>query len=69
MLAGITAAAAGLLIAVTAKMAAPIFLKRWNSGPVIALLAFLGVAIVQWPLPLVFAVLAPISIALAWFKR
>lgn len=69
MLAGITAAAAGLLIAVTAKMAAPIFLKRWNSAPVIALLAFLGVAIVQWPLPLVFAVLAPISIAFAWFKR
>ena len=68
ILKGITAAAAGLLIAVVAKMALPVFLKRWNSAPVIALLAFLGVAM-QFPLPLVFGILAPISIALAWFKR
>jgi chromate transporter len=68
ILKGITAAAAGLLIAVVAKMALPLFLKRWNSAPVIALLAFLGVAM-QFPLPMVFAVLAPVSIVLAWFKR
>jgi len=69
ILAGITAAAAGLLIAVVAKMMAPMFLKRWNSGPVIAILAFAGVALMHWPLQVVFAVLAPISVALAWFKR
>ena len=68
ILKGITAAAAGLLIAVVAKMAAPMFLKRWNSAPVIALLAFAGV-VIQLPLQLVFLVLAPISVALAWFKR
>jgi chromate transporter len=67
ILAGITAAAAGLLIAVVAKMMAP--LLRWNSAPVIAILAFAGVALMQWPLPIVFAVLAPVSIAFAWFKR
>lgn len=69
ILAGIAAAAAGLLIAVVAKMAMPLFVKRWNSGPVIAILAFVGVAIMHWPLPWVFAGLAPISIAFAWFKR
>jgi chromate transporter len=69
ILAGITAAAAGLLIAVVAKMAAPMFVKRWNSGPVIAILAFAGVAIMHWPLPYVFAVLAPVSVTFAWFKR
>ncbi len=69
ILSGIAAAAAGLLIAVVAKMAAPMFLKKWNSAPAIAILAFLGVAIMQWPLPWVFAALAPVSIALAWFKR
>jgi chromate transporter len=69
ILSGIAAAAAGLLIAVVAKMAAPLFVKRWNSGPVIAILAFVGVAIMQWPLPWVFAVLAPVSVALAWIKR
>ena len=69
VLTGITAAAVGLLIAVVAKMAAPLFLTRWNSAPVIAILAFIGVAIMNWPLPWVFLGLAPVSVALAWFKR
>ena len=69
ILAGIASAATGLLIAVVAKMAAPMFLKRWNSGPVIAIAAFIGVAIMQWPLPWVFLGLAPVSVAFAWFKR
>jgi len=69
ILAGITAAAVGLLIAVVAKMTTPLFVKRWNSGPLIAIAAFVGVAIMQWPLPLVFAVLAPVSVAFAWFRR
>jgi chromate transporter len=69
ILSGVTAAAAGLLIAVVAKMAAPMFLARWNSGPAIAILAFIGVAIMHWPLPWVFVALAPVSVAFAWFKR
>ena len=69
ILVGITAAATGLLIAVVAKMAAPMFLKRWNSAPVFAILAFVGVAIMHWPLPYVFLGLMPFSIAFAWFKR
>jgi len=69
ILLGITAAATGLLIAVVAKMAAPLFLKRWNSAPLFALLAFTGVAIMHWPLPYVFLGLAPFSVAFAWFKR
>lgn len=69
ILTGVTAAAVGLLIAVVAKMAAPMFLKRWNSAPVFALLAFGGVALMHWPLPYVFLGLAPFSVAFAWFKR
>jgi chromate transporter len=69
ILAGITAAATGLLIAVVAKMAAPLFRKRWDWAPLIAIAAFIGVAIMQWPLPWVFAALAPVSIALAWVRR
>lgn len=69
ILAGITAAAVGLLIAVVAKMMAPLFVRRWNSAPAFAILAFTGVAIMHWPLPYVFLGLAPFSIALAWFKR
>jgi chromate transporter len=69
ILAGITAAATGLLIAVVAKMAAPLFLNRRDWAPIVAIAAFVGVAIIQWPLPLVFAGLAPVSIALAWVRR
>jgi len=69
ILIGVTAAAIGLLIAVVAKMAAPMFLKRWNSAPAFAILAFGGVALMHWPLPYVFLGLAPFSIAFAWFKR
>jgi len=69
ILAGIASAAAGLLIASVAKMTVPMFLRRWNSGPVIAILAFIGVAIIGWPLPLLFIGLAPISIALVWFRK
>jgi len=68
ILSGITAAATGLLIAVVAKMAAPLF-SKWNSAPVFAILAFAGVALMRWPLPYVFLALAPLSIAFAWFKR
>jgi chromate transporter len=59
---------AGLLIGVVAKMAAPLFAKRWDVGPAMAVLAFIGVALMRWPLPYVFAVLAPVSIALAWLR-
>jgi chromate transporter len=69
ILAGITTAAVGLLIAVVAKMAVPLFRERRDWAPFIAIAAFAGVAIMQWPLPLVFVVLAPISVALAWIKR
>jgi chromate transporter len=69
VLAGITAAAVGLLIAVVAKMAAPMFRKRWDWAPSVAIAAFIGVAIMQWPLPLVFVALAPVSVALAWVTR
>jgi chromate transporter len=67
ILTGITAAATGLLIAVVARMTAPMF-KRLDWAPLVAVLAFVGVALMQRPLPLVFIVLAPLSVALAWVK-
>jgi len=46
-----------------------LFRERWSWPPFIAIAAFTGVAIMQWPLPIVFAVLAPISVAIAWVRR
>ncbi len=68
VLAGIAAAATGLLVAMVIKMAGPLFVRRWNSAPVVAILAFVGVAILHYPLPYVFVVVAPVSVALAWFR-
>lgn len=68
MLTGVAAAAVGLLIAMVAKMAVPLF-KRRDWAPFVALAAFAGVALLRWPLLTVLVVLAPVSIALAWFRR
>ena len=62
---GITASAAGLLIATVGKMLVPLF-KRLDWRAIVALLAFLGVALMRWPLPYVFFALAPLGFALGW---
>jgi chromate transporter len=68
ILSGVTCAAVGLLIATIAKMAAPLLVKRLDWAPLIAIIAFVGVAILRWPLPYVFLGLAPVSIALAFMR-
>ena len=71
ILTGIAAAAAGLLIAMTAKMAMPLF-KRGEgeyAGPIIAALVFVAIGPLQLPLQWVLIVLAPLSVAIAWVRR
>jgi chromate transporter len=68
VLGGIAAAAAGLLIATTVKMAAPLF-KGMSAAPLVALLTAFGIGVMRWPLVAVLAVLVPVSIALAWWTR
>ena len=66
ILAGISAAAAGLIIAMTIKMAKPLFTQvGWPAA--IAIVAFIAVALVRWPLLPVLGVLAPVAFVLAWF--
>ena len=64
--AALGAAAAGLVIATAAKMAEPIVRKRPLAGAPVIVAGFVMVGLLRWPLPLVLAILAPISIALAW---
>jgi chromate transporter len=66
---GVTAAAAGLIMSTVLKMALPLFRNRAVGGPVIALATFGAIGIAQWPLPIVLAVVLPISLALAWVRR
>jgi chromate transporter len=66
ILAGISAAAAGLLIAMVAKMSAPVFRLGLHWSPLIGILAFVGVGPLHFPLQWVLLGLAPIGIAIAW---
>ena len=74
VLSGLAAAAAGLIIATVAKMAKPLFTKSLatrslDSAPFVVLAVFVAIGILRWPLPYVLLVAAPVSIALAWFRR
>ena len=65
-LTGIAAGAAGLILSMAAKMAEPLVRRRALLPALMAVLAFLAVGLAQLPLLWVIAVLAPVSIALAW---
>ena len=64
VLAGVAAAAAGLIVAIVLKMAQPL-LRQGPTGLAIAAAGFVAVGVMRWPLPYVLLVLAPLSIALA----
>lgn len=68
-LAGVAAAAAGLMTATVAKMARPLFRNRAVTGPLLALVTFVAIGIVHWPLPLVLAIIVPASIGAAMVRR
>ena len=67
-LGGVAAAAAGLILAMAGKMAAPIVRRGALLSAGLALLAFVAVALAKLSLLPVVAILAPLSIALAWWK-
>src|SRR5271169_6755022 len=62
MLTGVASAAAGLMMATVAKMARPLFRDGSVIRPVIALATFVSIGLLHWPLPLVLAVIVPVSI-------
>jgi chromate transporter len=66
---GMTAAAAGLVIGIVAKMAQPLLRERVGLAPAIAVLVFVAVGVLRWPIYWVLPVLVPVSIAVAWWVR
>ena len=69
MLVGVAAAAVGLLMGAAAKMALPLFKDRLAISPLIALAVFAAIGVTRWPLYWVLAVLVPLSITIAWWRR
>jgi chromate transporter len=68
VLTGISAAAAGLLVAMVGKMSAPVFRLGLHWSPLIGILAFVAVGPLHFPLQWVLLILAPIGIAIAWMR-
>jgi chromate transporter len=69
VLAGISSAAAGLLIATVVKMGLPIFKRGLHWAPALAVISFAAVGPLHWPLQWVFLLMAPVGVALAWVRR
>jgi chromate transporter len=69
VLAGVAAAAAGLTISATLKMAGPLLRARPGFAHAVAAAAFLTVGVLSWPIYWVLGVLIPSSIAVAWWTR
>jgi chromate transporter len=67
-LAGISAAAAGLLIATVIKMGMPVFKRRLHWAPALAVVSFAAVGPLHFPLQWVFLTMAPIGVAIAWSR-
>jgi chromate transporter len=67
ILAGLAAAAAGLIIGTVAKMAEPLVRGKLGPAPFIVVVVFVAVVVMKWPLLWVLLGLAPASIAVAWW--
>jgi chromate transporter len=68
-LAGLAASAAGLILAMAAKMAHPLIRRRAAIPLGTAVFAFLAAGVTKVPLGIVILVLAPLSLAVAWRRR
>ncbi len=69
VLGGLAAAAAGLIIGVSIKMAEPLW-RRWRKPPLhVALAIFIAVGVLRAPLLWTILVATPLSVALAWRFR
>ncbi len=64
---GVSASASGLVVAVALRMAQPIRRTSWKIG--IGAIAFVAIGPARLPLLWVLAVLAPVSIAIAFRRR
>jgi chromate transporter len=80
MLTGVAAAAVGLMLATVAKMARPLFkgpFKDTFKSPakivqlvarLIAIVTFVAIGLLHWPLPLVLLVIVPVSVGAAFLN-
>ena len=66
---GLAAGVAGLIVATALNMAGPLLRRRSPAELGITAVAFVAIALLRLPLFPVLAVLVPVSVALAWWRR
>ena len=66
-LSGVSASASGLILATALKLARPLKQHSWQIA--ICVIAFVGIALLRVPLVWLLAVLCPLSVAIAWWRR
>ena len=69
ILAGVSCAAVGLLLAVVFKMMMPLIKKRDAVGLLILVVVFIAIGLLRLPLPAVLLVSIPLSLAITYFMR
>lgn len=69
ILVGLSAAAAGMIIAAAARMTEPLFRRVLSPAPFVALAAFGAIGIGRMPLLWVLLAATPVSVLLAWWWR
>ena len=69
ILAGISCAAVGLLIAVVFKMMMPLIRKRDAVGIIILIAVFIAIGLLRLPLPAVLLAAIPLSLGITFFVR
>src|SRR4051794_23127818 len=69
ILAGVSCAAVGLLMAVVFKMMMPLIRKRDVVGMLVLLAVFIAIGLLRLPLQAVLLVAIPLSLGITWFMR
>jgi chromate transporter len=67
-LAGMAAGAAGLMLSMAAKLSRPLVSRAATAPLAIALVTFLAIGVAKLPLVPAILVLAPVSVAYAWWR-
>ena len=65
----VSAAAAGMILAMAGKIATPLLRRRPVEATPIIVAVFVAVALLRFPLPWVLLTAAPVSIGISWWRR
>lgn len=66
---GVSASAAGMILAMAARLARPLLARRPGEALPVMILVFAAIALLGLPLPWVLAGAIPLSIGIAWWRR